>query len=195
MLTANDIALVRASFAKVLPIKDAAADLFYNRLFEIAPQLRPMFPADLKAQKTKLMAMIAAAVGGLHDLKTLVPHVKALGARHAGYGVTVAHYAIVGEALMWTLERGLGDAFTAGGPLRLGQGLWRAGRHHADRRHRGHRHARCVATQPDRLGQRLHRIDATRRTFSSARCLLFRVETITPSVRPKSRHSWRGFPC
>jgi hemoglobin-like flavoprotein len=91
MLTANDIALVRASFAKVLPIKDAAADLFYNRLFEIAPQLRAMFPSDLK---------------------TLVPHVKALGARHAGYGVTVTHYSIVGEALMWTLERGLGGAFT-----------------------------------------------------------------------------------
>ena len=113
MLTANDIALVRASFAKVLPIKDAAADLFYNRLFEIAPQLRPMFPNDLKEQKAKLMAMIAAAVGGLHDLNSLVPHVKALGARHAGYGVTVSHYAIVGDALMWTLERGLGDAFTA----------------------------------------------------------------------------------
>ena len=112
MLTANDIALVRASFAKVLPIKEAAADLFYNRLFEIAPQLREMFPKDLREQKAKLMAMIAAAVGGLHDIKTLVPHVKALGARHAGYGVTVAHYAIVGEALMWTLERGLGDAFT-----------------------------------------------------------------------------------
>jgi hemoglobin-like flavoprotein len=112
MLTANDIALVHTSFAKVLPIKDAAADLFYNRLFEIAPQLRAMFPSDLKEQKSKLMAMIAAAVGGLHDLKTLVPHVKALGARHAGYGVTVTHYSIVGEALMWTLERGLGGAFT-----------------------------------------------------------------------------------
>jgi hemoglobin-like flavoprotein len=112
MLTANDIALVRASFSKVLPIKATAADLFYGRLFEIAPQLRPMFPTDLKEQKTKLMAMIAAAVGGLHDLHTLVPHVKALGARHASYGVTVAHYAIVADALMWTLERGLGDAFT-----------------------------------------------------------------------------------
>jgi hemoglobin-like flavoprotein len=112
MLSANDIALVRASFAKVLPIKDTAADLFYNRLFEIAPQLRGMFPIDLRDQKIKLMAMLAAAVGGLHDLQTLVPHVKALGARHAGYGVTVAHYGIVGEALMWTLERGLGEAFT-----------------------------------------------------------------------------------
>ena len=113
MLSANDIALVRTSFAKVLPIKDAAADLFYSRLFDIAPQLRGMFPTDMRDQKTKLMAMLAAAVGGLHDLQTLVPHVKALGARHSDYGVTVAHYGIVGDALMWTLERGLGDAFTS----------------------------------------------------------------------------------
>lgn len=112
MLTANDIALVRASFAKVLPIKDTAADLFYGRLFEIAPALRPMFPADLKEQKVKLMAMIAAAVGGLDNLDTLVPPVKALGARHTGYGVVASHYGTVADALLWTLERGLGDGFT-----------------------------------------------------------------------------------
>ena len=112
MLTAHEIALVRLSFSRVVPIKTTFADLFYDRLFDIAPQLRAMFPKDLREQKTKLLAMLAAAVGGLHDLQTLVPHVKALGARHAGYGVTVAHYGIVGEALMWTLERGLGDAFT-----------------------------------------------------------------------------------
>ena len=112
MLTADDIVLVRASFAKVLPIKDAAADLFYDRLFEIAPQLRGMFPVDLREQKQKLMAMIAAAVGSLDDLNALIPKVKALGARHAGYGVTVKDYATVAEALMWTLDRGLGEAFT-----------------------------------------------------------------------------------
>jgi hemoglobin-like flavoprotein len=111
MLTANDVALVRASFAMVAPIQGTAADLFYDRLFAIAPQLRPLFPADLTEQKRKLMAMISAAVGGLGDLATLVPAVKALGARHAVYGVTTAHYAIVGEALVWTLERGLGDKF------------------------------------------------------------------------------------
>jgi hemoglobin-like flavoprotein len=112
MLTVNDIVLVRASFAKVLPIKDVAADLFYDRLFAIAPQLRAMFPVDLKAQKIKLMAMIAAAVSGLDNLEALVPPVKALGARHAGYGVTASHYGTVAEALIWTLERGLGDEFT-----------------------------------------------------------------------------------
>jgi nitric oxide dioxygenase len=112
MLTADDIGLVRASFARIMPIKDTAADLFYGRLFEIAPQLRGMFPVDLREQKQKLMAMIAAAVGGLDDLNALIPKVKALGARHADYGVTVKHYAIVGDALMWTLDRGLGEAFT-----------------------------------------------------------------------------------
>jgi hemoglobin-like flavoprotein len=112
MLTANDIALVRASFALIVPIQGAAADLFYDRLFAIAPKLRDLFPADLREQKRKLMQMIAAAVGGLNNLDQLVPAVKALGARHSGYGVTAAHYEIVGETLLWTLERGLGEGFT-----------------------------------------------------------------------------------
>jgi hemoglobin-like flavoprotein len=112
MLTANDIMLVRASFARVLPIKNAAADLFYDRLFEVAPGLRRMFPADLHQQKQKLMAMLATAVGGLTDLEALVPKVKALGARHVGYGARAADYNVVGEALLWTLERGLGEDFT-----------------------------------------------------------------------------------
>ena len=113
MLTAEDVALVRASFAQIAPIRERVADLFYERLFEIAPGLRPMFPTNLAEQKRKLMAMIATAVGGLSDLDRLVPQVKALGARHANYGVTTAHYSIVGEVLTWTLARGLGDGFTA----------------------------------------------------------------------------------
>lgn len=112
MLTRDDIALVRASFALVLPIKDAAADLFCARLFELAPPLRPMFPDDLSEQKRKLMAMLATAVGGLDRLDAIVPAVKALGARHAGYGVRPAHYQVVAEALLWALARGLGEAFT-----------------------------------------------------------------------------------
>jgi hemoglobin-like flavoprotein len=104
MPTQEDIALVRASFAKVVPIKDKAADLFYARLFEIAPRVRALFPSDLAAQKSKLMAMMAAAVAGLDDLPALVPVVKALGARHVGYGAT--------PALLWTLRTGLADAFT-----------------------------------------------------------------------------------
>jgi hemoglobin-like flavoprotein len=112
MPTQEDIALVRASFAKVVPIKDKAADLFYARLFEIAPRVRALFPSDLAAQKSKLMAMMAAAVAGLDDLPALVPVVKALGARHVGYGATPAHFEPVGQALLWTLRTGLADAFT-----------------------------------------------------------------------------------
>jgi hemoglobin-like flavoprotein len=93
-------------------IQDTAADLFYDRLFAIAPNLRRLFPVDMREQKRKLIQMIATAVGGLNNLDRLVPAVKALGARHSGYGVTAAHYELVGEALLWTLERGLGECFT-----------------------------------------------------------------------------------
>src|SRR5262245_47410679 len=112
MLTVDNIGLVRTSFARIVPIQEAAADLFYDRLFKIAPELRPLFPSDLREQKRKLMQMIAAAVGGLNDLDKIAPAVKALGARHSGYGVTAAHYRIVGEALLWTLEQGLGREST-----------------------------------------------------------------------------------
>ena len=112
MPTEKDISLVVKTFDLVVPIAGLAADLLYDRLFEIAPQLRPMFPTDMRDQKRKLFVMIATAVQGLGDLAQLVPQVKALGARHTGYGVTAEHYALVGAALIWTLDRGLGQAFT-----------------------------------------------------------------------------------
>lgn len=111
MMTATDIALVRASFARFGMIQEAAADLFYDRLFVVAPTLRELFPADLSQQKKKLMQMISTAIAGLNDLDRLVPVVKALGVRHAGYRVTASDYAVVGEALLWTLEQGLGREF------------------------------------------------------------------------------------
>ena len=111
MLTLTDIVMVRASFARIASIQGAAADLFYDRLFAIAPGLRRLFPADLAQQKKKLMEMISTTIGGLNDFKKLAPAVKSLGARHAAYGVTAADYAIVGEALLWTLEQGLAAEF------------------------------------------------------------------------------------
>jgi len=111
-MTPQQIDLVQTSFKKVVPIAGTAADLFYGRLFEIAPQVRSMFPDDLADQKKKLMAMLGTAVAGLSHLDTLVPAVQALGRRHAGYGVKAQHYAPVGSALLWTLEKGLGEAFT-----------------------------------------------------------------------------------
>jgi hemoglobin-like flavoprotein len=111
-MTPEQIALVRTSFAQVLPIADAAAALFYDRLFALDPSLRPMFRGDPQAQGRALMGMIRVAVNGLDRLDQIVPAVQALGRRHAGYGVKDEHYATVAVALLWTLEQGLGAAFT-----------------------------------------------------------------------------------
>jgi nitric oxide dioxygenase len=111
-MTPERIALVRESFAKVRPIADDAAALFYGRLFQIAPEVRPLFPADLTEQGRKLIATLAVVVNSLDDLPALLPVVQRLGARHAGYGVTPDHFAPVGAALLSTLEKGLGEDFT-----------------------------------------------------------------------------------
>jgi len=108
----EQVQLVQESFAKVLPIADVAADLFYTRLFELDPSLRHMFPSDLAEQKHKLMMTLKFAVNSLSRLDELVPAVQALGRRHAGYGVKNEHYNTVAVALIWTLEQGLGAAFT-----------------------------------------------------------------------------------
>ncbi len=111
-LTPTQIVLVQKSFAQVAPIAATAADLFYARLFETAPQLRAMFPDDLSEQKKQLMAMLGTVVAGLDRLDRLMPAVRALGQRHKGYGVTAEDFYPVGSALLWTLEQGLGAAFT-----------------------------------------------------------------------------------
>jgi hemoglobin-like flavoprotein len=111
-MTPQQVELVQKSFQKVVPISATAADLFYNRLFEIAPETRALFPADMTEQKAKLMAMLGTAVTNLHQLDTILPAVKALGQRHKGYGVTADQYAPVGAALLWTLEKGLGPDWT-----------------------------------------------------------------------------------
>ena len=111
-MTPRQIELVQTSFQKVVPIAGTAADLFYDRLFEISPDVRALFPADLGEQKKKLMAMLGTAVTSLHQLYTVLPQVKELGKRHTGYGVKSEHYALVGGALLWTLEKGLGPDFT-----------------------------------------------------------------------------------
>ena len=111
-MTPHEIQLVQTTFKSVAPIADQAADLFYGRLFEIAPEVRSLFPEDLSGQKKKLMGMLATAVTNLHQVEKIVPAVQDLGRRHVGYGVTAAHYEPVGEALIWTLDKGLGEAFT-----------------------------------------------------------------------------------
>lgn len=111
-MTPEQAQLVKQSFAKVAPIAEQAAGLFYTRLFEIAPEVKPLFKGDIKEQGRKLMATIGLAVSSLDRLPQLVPVVQDLGRRHAGYGVRDEHYDTVGAALLWTLEQGLGPDFT-----------------------------------------------------------------------------------
>ena len=111
-MTTEQIRLVQTSFAQVAPIAPQAAALFYGRLFELDPGLRPLFKSDLTDQGRKLMQMIGVAVNGLTRLDDIVPAVKQLGVRHATYGVKDEHYDTVGAALLWTLGQGLGDGFT-----------------------------------------------------------------------------------
>jgi len=111
-MTPQQKILVQTTFAKVAPGADAVAALFYGRLFELDPSLRALFTGDMVEQGRKLMTMLTLAVKGLDRLDELVPAVRALGARHTGYGVQDAHYDTVAAALIWTLERGLGPDFT-----------------------------------------------------------------------------------
>ena len=111
-MTPDQVKLVQQSFAKVAPISEQAAELFYGRLFEVAPTVRAMFPDDMTEQRKKLMTTLAVVVNGLTNLEAILPAASALAKRHVGYGAKAEHYPVVGGALLWTLEKGLGDAWT-----------------------------------------------------------------------------------
>jgi len=110
-MTPAQVQLVQHSFSKVAPIADQAAVLFYDRVFEVAPQVKAMFPADMTEQRKKLMATLAVVVNGLGNLQSVLPAASALATRHVAYGVKAEHYPVVGAALLWTLEKGLGEAW------------------------------------------------------------------------------------
>ncbi len=108
----STVELVQSSFAKVAPIADTAAAIFYKKLFEMDPTLQALFKGDMKEQGKKLMSMIGTAVGALKNPEALIPVVQKLGRDHAGYGVTAQMYDTVGAALLHALSVGLGDDFT-----------------------------------------------------------------------------------
>jgi nitric oxide dioxygenase len=112
IMTPEQVDLVQESFARVVPIADQAATLFYDRLFEIAPEVIPLFHGELSEQRRKLMATLATVVAGLGNLPSVLPAASALAKRHVSYGVEPRHYIAVGEALKWTLQRGLGAGWT-----------------------------------------------------------------------------------
>lgn len=111
-MTPKQIELVQSSWTQVLPIQEQAAELFYGKLFELDPALRSLFKTEFKEQGRKLMASLNVVVQGLTRLETILPSVQQLGRRHKDYGVRDRDYDTVAAALLWTLEQGLGAAFT-----------------------------------------------------------------------------------
>ena len=112
MITEAQISLVQSSFVHVLPIADTAGQLLYGRIFTLAPETRSLFDDDIEPQAKRLMTAVKAAVDGLGNLEQIAPFLVKLGARHIRYGVRPEHFGVVAEALLWTLEQGLGDLFT-----------------------------------------------------------------------------------
>lgn len=113
IITEAQVALVQSSFVHVLPIADAAGLLFYERVFTLAPGTRSLFGVDIALQATRTMGAVKTAVDGLDNIEQVAPFLVRLGARHVRYGVLPEHFDVVGAALLWTLEQGLGDLFTA----------------------------------------------------------------------------------
>jgi nitric oxide dioxygenase len=113
MISDAQISLVQSSFVHVLPIAETAGQLLYGRIFTLAPETRSLFDDDIAPQARRLMAAVRAAVEGLGNLEQVAPVLVKLGARHGRYGVRPEHFDVGGEALLWTLEQGLGDLFTA----------------------------------------------------------------------------------
>lgn len=111
-MTPQKIALVKNTYAQVEAIADTAAELFYGRLFEVAPAVKPLFKNDMKAQGRMLLSAIGLVVRGLENPEKILPAVQAMGERHNRYGALPQHYPVVGDCLLWTLEQGLGESFT-----------------------------------------------------------------------------------
>jgi hemoglobin-like flavoprotein len=112
MMTEHQRELVRSSFLKIIPIAEETSDLFYSRLFEIAPYIRPIFKGDMKEQGKKMMTMLEYIVQTTERFGENIPSLEKLGKDHRRYGVTSGHYDIFASALLWTLERMLGRDFT-----------------------------------------------------------------------------------
>ncbi|MCX7096379.1 MAG: globin family protein [Methylococcales bacterium] len=111
-LSAAQIGLLRDSWAKVLPIKEQASQLFYDKLFGLDPNVRPLFKTDIKQQGDKLIASLNRVVNAIDKMEQVTPILQDMGVRHLNYGVVSEHYNTVATALLWTLEQGLGDGFT-----------------------------------------------------------------------------------
>lgn len=111
-MTPREIELVQSSFEKIEPRVNHLADLFYNRLFEVTPEVRSMFSGDIEEQNNKFAAMLTSSIANLHQFYMVLPQIREMGRRHVDYGVATEHYALVGGALLWVLNQSLGPDFT-----------------------------------------------------------------------------------
>lgn len=112
MFTEREIELVRSTWSAASADPDAAAALFYGKLFETAPGVKPLFTGDMKEQGRKLMQMIGIAVNNMERVPEIQPALVELAERHDGYGAEADHYPVVGDTLIDTLRTALGEAFT-----------------------------------------------------------------------------------
>ena len=112
-MTADQIGLIRDTWQSIGPIAKIVPQIFYDRLFEIDPSTKPLFAkTNMSGQHVKLLQALELVVDHANDLDSLIPALEVMGRRHVRYGVLDKHYDSVGSALLWTLERGFGAAFT-----------------------------------------------------------------------------------
>lgn len=112
-MNAQQIQLVKETWGFVIVKSDEAGELFYSRLFEVAPGVRHLFKGEVKEQSRKLMSMVTYVIAKLDKLDTILAEIKSLAQRHNKYGAKKEHYAVVGECLIYTLKTGLGDRWNA----------------------------------------------------------------------------------
>lgn len=111
-MTPRQIELIEDSWDFVITNTEEAGKLFYERLFSESPHLRPLFKGEMRDQERKLISLITFAVSKLNNIDEIIKDVEALGARHRNYGVKDEYYHNVASALLWTLEKGLGNRWT-----------------------------------------------------------------------------------
>jgi hemoglobin-like flavoprotein len=104
--------IVQTTFARLAVMPEVAGVLFYERLFTTNPSFRPLFKNDMRVQVGRLMTMLTMVVYNLHQPSEVLPAIRDLAVRHVKYGVKLADYDALRQALLWTLEQALGEDFT-----------------------------------------------------------------------------------
>lgn len=117
-MTQEQIILIKRTWKLFRFVSPAVVgSVFYGKLFADSPGLRKLFPADMESQYRKLLVSLNVLVARLENKEEIAGYLTALAKRHAGYGVKEAHYVLVGNALLWTLQQGLGKDWNDGAAI------------------------------------------------------------------------------